>query len=33
MSTEELKVDGEGVIKKVREIIKAGNARRSILTP
>lgn len=31
MSTEEFKVDGDGVIKKIKEIIKEGNARRIII--
>lgn len=31
MSTEEFKVDGEGVLKKIKEIIKEGNARRIII--
>jgi len=31
MHTEEFRVDGEGVIAKVKEIIKEGNARRIII--
>ena len=31
MATEEFKVDGEGVLAKVKEILKAGNARRIII--
>ena len=29
--TEEFRVNGDGVVKKVREIIRAGNARRIII--
>lgn len=30
-TTEEFKVSGEGLVQKIKEIIKAGNARRIIL--